>query len=641
VIWLILSVGCRYEPECTLLRPFEDLRNHTAPFEVALQVEQRRVYASSLSSPTVVEIDADTGQVVDVHVMSADTLVNPEVAVDDQGVIWLQGTSGLFLARYDSATDAHREYTEPLVGATGTATVPGGGVLVSGRLSDESPALLLIDATGEPGEPIPLAIRVRGLVTLGEQVALLHDTTIGGLEVRSLPELALLETCDLPFSASRGARLDDGTWVLTHGAQIAVVPCDGTEAQDWLLGKENHDPISLGDRALVLERLGDPDQGFDLNFGVAREVTRSGVVDPPLFATAKNAGFGVWDPMTDLLWVNSEGTAEIWALNAQDGSVVHTVRTGTFLDGLAIDPESTNTVFATGRLSNTVVRIQDEQLTATNQEIFWPYSPHVDVDRERLWVWSQADARVIGLDRETLEVLEVWDPGLGPNALLTFGSLVYHPGRRTLFVADSQSDVLLEWNPDTGVQVNRWALGGPSITDPDAIGELLIRVDSETDAILVARSNDARVQRILPDQATVTTVFLGDVIALALRDGNAEDFARVSLRDRALDIGGTALDVETLQRRSELDLEASRFLGPHPHLLGQRLVIDPERREIWRVDASDHTVQGSLGFAARDLTASVFRIDGPRNAVVMTRVAEAYICPFDAREIDCVGSRRK
>jgi len=634
VLFLLLA-GCPYRPECTPLRPYEDLRNHTSTFEIALDVTRRRVYASSLVAPTVVELDADSGEVLDVHVLAFDPIARAEVAVDDQGVLWLAGDSPTFLARRDPEGGSRTEYRSPLTNATGIAPVPGGGVLVSGRLVDDRPQLLLVDADGVTAEPVPLEARVRSLAPLGDEVGLFYDREIAGLERRSLPGLELIESCDLPFVATRGARLDDGSWVIAHEDQVGLVRCDGTPGQAWTVGSENHDVISLGSQALVLERLGDPAQGFDPNYGVALRVGPDGLEERPAYATAKNTGFGAYDPVTGLLWVNSEGTSEVWGLDADTGAVVHRTRTGTFLDGLALDPTETDVVFATGRLSDTVVRIDEGAVTASTEDVFWPFSPQIDADRDRLWVWAQADAQVVGLDRHSLEVAEVWDPGFGPNGLLTFGSLIYHPKRRTLFVAESRADVLVEWDPDTGQEVRRWSLGGPLVRDPDAIGELLVLVDPDSEALLVARSNDARVQRIDPDSRTIdTTVWLDDDLVQDLADGSAMDFARVSQPDEVIYVGGTALDLETLAVRPELELEASRVIGVHPRRPGERLVVDPERRELWSLDAASKDVRGRLGFAQQDLMAVIFRVDHERDAVVMTRSREAYVCPFDVTEIE-------
>ena len=628
--------ACSARPFCLYLGPDPELTNHVQPFEIAVDPGARRVFSTSLGSRTVAVLDADTQAVDRMLPTGSRPLAYPDVAVDDGGVLWITARQQPPLLRFDLDT---AERTTPAVALARSGTgiaAPGGGALLLGFEGEGSQALVLLDGDGEVVTHRTLEHGATWVIPHdGDHVGLIRrfdgaDCCDDGYELRSLPELEVEAACDLPFQAQRGAVLDDGTVVVADQHHIGTVGCDGDLPRSWTAGAENKDVVSLGDQALVLDRTGS-DAGWDPNWGVARVADAGGVDGDRTFVTGKNSGYGALDPDTGLVWVNSEGTTEVLVLDPVAGQVVAAIRTGTFLDGLATDPEQAGVFYVTGRLSNTFARIEDGEQTVEVTDVPWPFSPVVDVARDRVWALSQLDSTVHGHRRSDLAAETAIDTGLGTNRLLTFGTLAFHPGRKTLFLAHSAADQLLELQPDTGQILRTWDLGGPAIEDWKEIGELLVRVDGATGALLVCRSNDGRVQRIDPDAGDVRTRWLDADDAEKLRSGNNVDFAVVIPKQGVLFVAGSAFDAATLDPIPDRDLDVRRVLGPHPRHTNQLLVITNDNRLARVTEAG--AVLGSLPFAAHDLHSTVFRVDGQADAVAMVRAHDAYVCWLELSEL--------
>ena len=633
----LLATGCPVRPFCLFLGPDEDQPNHVQPFEIGVDPTARRVFSTSLGSRTVAVIDADE-QVVDRMLPTGSRpLAYPDIAVDEHGIAWVTARQVPPVLRYDLDT-GERTDTAAQLARTGTGIpAPGGGVVLLGFEGDGTQALVLIDGGGE-------VVTHRTLEHGAFWILPVDDDHIGllrrfdgalccddGFELLSLPSLEPVSTCDLPFPSQRGAALDDGSVAVADKFHLGFVGCDGEAPVGWTVGAENKDVISLGDVAMVLDRTGSG-EGWDPNWGVARILDRDGVIDDRTFVTGKNTGYGALDPTTGLVWANSEGTTEVLALDPLAGEVVAGIRTGTFLDGLVTDPEADGVIYATGRLSNTFARIDNGEWTTEHTDVPWPFSPQVDISRDRVWVISQLESTIHGHRRSDLAPEVVIDPGLGTNRLLTFGTLALHPSRQTLFFAHSATDQLLEIQPDTQQVLATWDLGGPLIEAWDDIGELLVRVEGGSGVLIVCRSNDGRIQRIDPDAPDVQTVWLQGEDAVALGEGNAVDFAVVVPRQDLLYVGGLALDANTLERLPDRDLDVHRVVGPHPGKPNQLLVVTHENH-LARL-SRDGVKLGSVPFAAHDLHSTVFRIDGKNDAVAMVRAHDAYVCWIEVSDLN-------
>jgi hypothetical protein len=624
-----LLAGCARDPVCVDLTPHDGITNHVQTFEVALDPARRLLYSTALGSSAALVYDADSLEVLQDLPLGDGPLNTPDLELDPAGNVWIVSNTDPAVVHFDVESGDRTLFWDDLLGARDLAPRAAGGVVVLGRSAGSNSSLVAYGADRELVATLDLEVSARGLVPMegGEQVGVATDD--GVLIVLDSLDLAELQRCELALERpQRGAQLDDGTVVLAGESSIGTA-CQGVP-QGWLVGTENMEVLSLGAEALVLDRIGD-EPGHDPNLGIARRIDpQQGVVDS--FVTAKNTGFGVLDPATGRLWVNSEGTSELVAYDPTSGERLDAIRTGTFLDGLAVDPEDSSVLYATGRLSDTFVRIEGTEEVASTREIHWPYSPVVDLQRDLLWVMSQTECTLHAVDREDLSLQLSIDPGLGSNTLLTFGALTMHMDRGTLFFAEPQRDVLLEIHPDSGAELQRWELGGPLIDDPDEVGELALRVAPGSQAVYVIRSNDARLQRADPSTGSLETVFLPDDVVKALGEGHRTDFVRHYPEDGILFVGGKAVRMDSLERAPERDLEVTRLAGRHPRHEDQYIAVDDAKQSIIRV-REDGEVLGSIGFAAHELHATVFKVSPEESAVYMTRALHGNVCSFPLRSL--------
>ncbi len=627
---ILTLAGCTGEPRCVYLGPDENIPNHTQPFEVAVDVDRRIGYVTGLASRGVLSWDLDTHELIGVKPFADQPLRYPDVAVDELGVIWVITRSDPSVIRFDPFTNHRTQIFEPLGHAGTLAPVPGGGMVALGFTHEQEQVVALFGPDGELLEQLYLEDSATGMFALESgQIALLTQP-VGdeAYKVLDLPSLEVVKTCALPFVAYHGDELDDGTVLVARSAAVGTVACDGEEAPSWSAGAENHEVISLGERAVVLDRLGEE----DANWGVGRFFTADGYVEGADFSTAKNTGYGDVDTQTGAMWVNSEGTGDVWALSTDDGSLMARVQTGAFLDGMALDREEQN-FYVTGRLSNTIARISAEGgVVAEADETFWPFSPVVDSGRDTLWVLSQADGVIHGYRRGDLEFLTEIDPGLGRNVLLTFNSMIMHPARSTLFVAHAETDQVVEIDPDSGEVVQTWDLQGPAIEDPDQIGHLMMRIHAATGSVMILRSNDARVQRLDPESGTLDSVWLDQPVVDELAAGNSVDFAGMLQDYFIVYVGSHAVDGATLTPLPERNLPVSRIIGPHPDDNDDLLAVATDRRRLVRINAMGEE-KDSVAFTGKELHSAIFRIDKERRSIAMIRASDGRLCWFKFDEM--------
>jgi hypothetical protein len=620
---IAVLLGCAKEPVCVDLIPHEGITNHVQTFEVALDPARRRLYTSALGSSVLLAYDADSGEVLQDLPLGNDPLNTPEVELDLAGNVWVGANTDPPIVHFDVETGHRTILWDVVAGVRDLSPRASGGMVLLGRSEGSNSAIVAIDTALQVVATLDLDESARGLVPMDSFESVGVTLSSGELMVLDSDDLSELRRCPVTIAHPwHGAQLDDGTVVLSGEGSIGTACVERPQA--WRVGEENMEVISLGDHALVLDRIG-LEEGFDPNLGIGRLVDADGVYDR--YVTAKNTGFGALDPVTGLVWVNSEGTSEVLAMDPATGAFPITVRTGTFLDGLAPDPDDSSILYATGRLSDTIARIEADQLTASTHEVHWPYSPVIDLQRDLLWVLSQTEGVLHALDRDDLSLQRSIDPGLGSNTLLTFGNIMLHMDRGTLFFAESQRDLLLEIDPDSGEELGRWELGGPLIVDPDEVGELALRVTPGSERVYVVRSNDARVQRLDPASGALETVFMPEDVAAALAGGHKTDFLRHYPTEGLLYVGGKAVSLGDLERRPDKDLPVTRIAGRHPTRDDQWIAVDDARRHIVRLDQEGEEL-GSLGFASHELFATVFKVSTEERAVVMTRALHGNVCSF-------------
>jgi hypothetical protein len=625
---IAMLIGCANDPVCVDLRPHEDVGNHVQTYEVAMDPDRRRVYTTALGSSVLLVYDADSGAVLQDMPLGNDPLNTPEVELDSSGNVWVGANTDPPLMHFDVESGDRTILWDELSGARDLAPRAAGGMVVLGRSASSNNAIVAYDAELQPVASFETDSSVRGLVPMDDLEAVGVTLAEGDLLVLSSDDLTELRRCEVAIDRPwHGAQLDDGTVVLSSESAIGTA-CVG-QPRAWLDGQENMEVLPMGDHALVLDRLG-YEQGFDPNLGIGRLVGPDGIIGA--FPTAKNTGFGALDPVTGSVWVNSEGTSEVLAMDPTTGAFSVAVRGGTFLDGLTADPEDSSVLYATGRLSDTIVRIEADEATASTAQIHWPFSPVLDLQRDLLWVLSHTEGTLHALDRDDLSLQRSIDPGLGSNTLLSFGNIMMHMDRGTLFFAESQQDLLLEIDPDSGAELGRWDLGGPIITDYDEVGELAMRVAPGSEQVYVVRSNDARVQRLDPGTGELETLFLPQDVADALSDGHKTDFLRHYPSEGLLYLGGKAVRLGTLERWEAKDLPVTRIAGRHPTRQDQWIAVDDSRRHIVRLD-HDGEELGSIGFSRHELYATVFKVSTEERSVYMTRALHGNVCSFPVREL--------
>jgi len=619
---------------CTQLAPFDGMRNHLQPFAVAVDAEHRRAYSASLWHASLGVFDLDSAEPLAMTPTGPEAPTEPGLAVGWGGEVWLLSSSTPALVRFRSPSGGRAMVAEPLRHADSAVPVGGGAMVVLGTLRDGEQVLQRIGPTGAAGDAVPMERRGRHLVPLhdGRLAVLMQGGGEGGLSIRDPGTLAQVASCDLPFEANYGAGLEDGTVVVAEDERIGLAGCDGAEPKQWRHGTENREVVSIGGAALVLDRTGG--EGGDPHRGMAWWVDSGGIQLERSFPTGKHTGHGAYDPVKERVWLNAKGTSELLVMDPSSGSVDARLRTGTYLDGLALDPELDDVVYGVGRLSNTVVRVEGAEATAWNEDVFWPFTPVVDPGRDLVWVLSQGRSTVHGLSRSDLSERRVLDPQLEPDRFLTFGSIALHPTRGTLFLAQGELDLVLELEPDSGAVLGRWELGGPLIQERTDIGQLWLQIDPQSGSILVARSNDARVVRLDPDQGVVATARLGSAVADALSEGTSMEFARLVEPD-LLYVGGTALDAVSLKPRPESDLDAALVLGHHPDGDAGLLGVSSDSLSFVLFDG-DGQPRRQRGFATRALPSLRYALDEQRGELVMIRAREGRICWFPLAELEPV-----
>jgi hypothetical protein len=612
---------------CLSLEPHPGLGNHNNPYELAVDVAARRLYSSSLGNRTLGIYDADSAEVLAMVPIRDLPQLLPDVVADGSGVAWVLGEGQPAVVRFDAGGGGRQQYAAPLTRAGAGVPLAGGGVLVLGSDEAGHPLLQRFEADGQIGGSLLLDGHAHGLVPLegGEVGVLTKAWESDGMRLLEPEGLSWRGSCPLPFEAMRGAQLDDGTVVLASERAIGLAGCQGQEPVSWSVGVENKDVISLGVEAVVLDRIAEGD-GLDPNLGLARIVDGGGLIVERSFPTAKNSGFGAWDSQRGLLWVNSEGSGELVAYEPGTGTERARIETGTFLDGLALDPEDQQAVYLTGRLSNSFLRLDQGQLTASTDAVRWPFSPVPDPERDMVWVLSQTEGTVHGHRRGDLSPVTRIDPGLAPNVLLSFGSLALHPERDTLLFAESQADLLIELDPTTGEELGRHRLGGPFIDDPDEIGHLAVVAPAGSSALLL-RTNDGRVQRLDLDSGALVTAWLDPAELAGATADNQVDIEWLREDLGLLYVAGLALEVESLARRPDRDLPVSRLLGVHPDGAGHLLGVSPDRLSLLELNAEGR-ILGQQPFTDRSQHALSFGLATDPASILVAMGQDARVCWF-------------
>lgn len=596
------------------------------PFDLVVDPAARRAYLSAHSAPAVAIMNLDTGEFIESLVYDRSPLDVPRLAVDQAGVVYLTSFAESTFLRIEPGNHARRWIASGERGLRSVIGLETGFAAVVVRAGQSF--IVVFSTDGRLLQEAEVADGTLTIMLLDGGARLGAFAPDGTLARYDLSTLAPLEACDLGFPAVSGAQLDDGTIVVANQQGIGLAGCAGEPPQFWRIGVDNQDVVSLGNEALVLDRKGDGGR-FDPNFGVARVVNSGGVVPSRSFVTEKNSGFGGYDPSSQRVWVNSEGTSEACALDPAAGTILCTA-VGEQLDGVAIDSREGHRgqLVLTGRLANLLTRLEQTgspAATAPQREgIRWPYSPVIDADRNRLYVLSQTEMAVYVRDVDSLAAVDVFPLGLGPNTRITFGTVALHSARGTLLVTHPDVDALVELSAVSGEILHVFPLGGPALPAEEQIGDLQLLVNAEGD-VFVIRTPDSRVQRVELPFGVTRTEWVDAALDARVSVGMLDD------EKGLLYLGGTAVSQAELSRAEAEDYAVTRLIGPDPDRAGGWYAEGRDEKSVVRLDESGAIV-AERRFADVKRTAGRFALNPDDRSVVLLRSQSAVVCemPFEA-----------
>jgi hypothetical protein len=530
-------------------------------YDVALDAARRSAFAIGLDTDTIVEIDLDEGRIRRYYDLDGHRLGLPSLAVDGHGVLWGVGATRKPAIRLDPVSGTYDLEDMGSLILTEARGLPAGGIVASAHTSSES-HLIRLDEGGAVAkdEVMPGVVTGLSLLDGGEQVAasMYLDDDDTPLAIVDAQSLKTVQTCDAPIFANHLARMADGRFFLAQSGSLATIDCESGDQSTIVVGTDNKDVFSIAGDGLVLDRLGGVDV-YGTGGGAARTFSPSLVQVGSDLPIGRFSGFGEIDSNTGLLWMNSEGTSEVLAMDTTTGEMVHRVRVGTHVEGVAVDVQA-GVVYYTGRLSGTVGRLDMSNgvfVESADRSVGWPRSPVLSGGT--LWILDQLSMRIHGFDPRELTVTRTIDTGLPANHTLVFDQMAVHPGRGTLFVTQAETGLLAEVDPVAGKTVRTWNLPGRKATGPAQTGalELVLYDDAaftfDTLAGTLTRVSlsDGRIS-----SSTLSPALLEDLVyaVLPLLPFGPAD-------ESVLYVGGHAFDPRTLLEIPDKARDVTRFFG--------------------------------------------------------------------------------
>ncbi|NOY24587.1 MAG: hypothetical protein GXP62_01825 [Oligoflexia bacterium] len=546
----------------------DGMPNLVLPFDVTLDPARRHGYVTANKMPTVIEFDLDSGLATQGWTLGSDLLNFAHVGVDGLGILWVTAPE-YPLTRIDP--DPSSGSQEALdIGVSFCINALGldaGGVLLGCPVGSDTKVLRLgPDGAQERQVTIPgVALSIR-FFDGGDTLAMLQagDHSSQTLQLIDPVTLEIRDSCTAPFGATFMAQAQDGTPILSTLEAVAAVGC-GADDNRVQIGIENKQAFAIDDQLIVLDRIGTSEEAGP-NWGVARVFDQTLQVQRT-FSTGKNTGYGGLDTTTGRLWMNSEGTTEVWGMNPATGTVDKKAKVGVYPEILIRDPGSRGVVYVTGRLSDSVLRLDLETgaRTDTPQFIGWPVGPVIAGGA--LWVTDQLDDSLWKLDLTTLAPESHFALGAEVNMSLIFNKMLWHSRRGTLFITQSAANLLLEVDPASGTVLHKWPLFGALNTNTTIIGAL--EVFEVGDRVVTFRSSDGAITVIDPDSTGAQPGFTMDQDDLDGLDTQQHDGLGWLSKDGAvLYFGGDAYnpavlitDTRAHGRLPDQDLPLTRVIG--------------------------------------------------------------------------------
>ncbi len=530
---------------------------HLLPTAMAVDTNNGLGFSVSLSMSTLSMFDMNTGVLLDVVDLDYQPAY-PRISVDGEGTLWLSNSRNDAGFGYVPTTQEVVELPSGFVKTNDVLGLPGGGAVYVGVLADGSS---VVRAVGGDGHQVAQGLYedelLRTVVVANDGIGVLAVSPDGAARVVVLGpgNLEELSVCEGLRGGSFMVQLPDESWLVSDTNALFHSDCQGGTTT-VTVGNENHQVFVINDEIVLLDRIGDPDIAGE-SWGVMRYLSLDLEVQPEVHSVGKNSGFGGYDHRLDQLWMNSEGTGEVWAIEVSTGTINHRLRLGTHLDQMAIDPAQEHVVWVAGRLSSSVIRadLSTGERVSSYNEIDWPVGP---VFAEgSLWVLDGLSTDIFQLNPETLEIDRVIDLSLPENPLLAISDMAWSEARGSLFLSHGATNRLYEVDPVAGEVVNSWGLAGELITDTEDVG--LVEVFVDGDSVYVARLTDGELTRVDPD--VTDSVITGKIDSAELLELSGLSWDLLFVEGENLFFGPFALDTIGLRRTPENDVAATHIIG--------------------------------------------------------------------------------
>ncbi len=573
-------------PGSTLALRLSEQQSLLLPMSVALSPESRRAFVVSLSTPYVAEVDIDLREVKTIHHLGDDFASGlPRLDLDGNGTVWISNRQVSHPAmRLEPSTGRVTPVEAGLSRTYDVLGMPGGGALFVGADIDENTVIWRVDSGGcriasrtfSEALAATVADAPDGYAVMLNQPGGLSRVLVVDGNLEDVRECTGMPGGD--FILARA----DGSILVSTNEVLYESDCE-EEAVPILYGIDNHELVEAGEEIILLDRRGSEEVAGE-NWGQAQRLYPNLDLAGSPFQTGKHSGFGSYDPVDGLIWVSSEGTAEILGYDPRSGHLEARVQLGVHAAEVAAHPSMPNSIWVTGRLSQTLMRwnLATQHVAARTAAVTWPLSP-VFADY-LLFVVDGMSSVVYGLDPTTLEVVRTLDAGLSSNVTLMLHSLAYHPGRNSLFLAHGEANELYEIDAISGEVLNEWALPGELVEDSSTIGRLRVVVHS--DHVFVARSTDGWISHFDlsdPEISHHELLSIEDLLLVSdLRWGS------LVMRGRWLYYGGLALSTTDLARVPEEDLPVDLLIGS---IDGEWVGWDMELNSLVFMDEEGETIE--------------------------------------------------
>lgn len=576
------------------------------PTGVVVDPQRGRGFAISLSLPLLAEFNINNGTLTAVHDIDFQPAY-PRLSIDGDGVVWVSNTAHHPGFGLNPDTGEQIELPGGFDRTSDVIGLPGGGAVYAGVLQDGTSVLRAVAPDGhQTAQGMFEGELLRDVELSPDGVSVLAVSEDGSARVVGL-NLGRLEeqsSCPGARGGSYMARLPDGSWMVSDKTRIVLTDCLDEEPEVLAVGKDNHQLFVFDEEVIVLDRQGVASEGGE-SWGVARRVTHDLELLPSPIVTGKNSGFGGYDHRLDTIWMNSEGTSEVWGVERTSGEVLHRVSLGTHLDTLVVADDTPHVAWVTGRLSSSLFRadLESGEVLSVDGVIDWPVGP--TLVGGSLWVVDGLTGDLFEFDRTSMALLRRLELGLHENPTLAIDDLLWNEERQSLFLTHGVDNTLYEIDPTregSEAVIGSWRLTGELVGDSGDAG--LVEVALDGGLIYVARLYDGALSVVNPDEDELVASATVETDVLLELGGLRWDLLFVE--GETLYLGPFAFDTTGLRRTPEHDVAATHIIGRLPEgRYGwseewEQLVLLDENGGVLRGEAFTTEAAGEPVFAVAD-----------------------------------------